>query len=193
LPYLTAAVVLAGILGTASLLFVLVLARRIRALGTGPVIDMPPGGSLPAYRLPPGSKPRYFEAITTAGDTVSPASLAAGRALVGFFAPGCGPCHDQLPGFVELAKTIPGGPSQVLAVVSGVPEVATEFASGLADVASIVLEHGIRGAMGPVAHAFASYAKPSFYLLAPDGSVESSSAAIPALTANLTAAKNSTR
>jgi thiol-disulfide isomerase/thioredoxin len=189
LPYLTAAVALAIILGIVNLLFMLALTRRIRAAGAGPVIDMPPGSSPPAYRLPPGSKPGYFEAITTAGALVSPVSLAGGRALVGFFAPACAPCHAQLPGFVELAKTVPGGPSQVLAVVSGVPEVATEFASGLADVASVVLEHGTRGAMGPVEHAFASYAKPTFYLLAPDGTVESGGVAIAALTANLTTAK----
>jgi thiol-disulfide isomerase/thioredoxin len=193
LPYLTAAVVLVSILGIANLLFVLALARRIRAAGSGSAADLPPGASLPAYRLPPGAKPGYFEAVTIAGDSVSPASLAGGRALVGFFAPGCGPCHDQLPGFVELAKTVPGGPSQVLAVLSGEPEAATEFAAGLADVASVVLENGIRGAMGPVAHAFASYAKPSFYLLAADGKVQSSGAAIPVLTANLTAAGNGTR
>ena len=181
MPYLTAAVVLVGVLGIADLLLVIALARRIRELGTGPATGIQPGYRPGPHQQLAGLKPAPFVAVTTTGDAVS---LAGGRALVAFFSPGCGPCRDQLPHFAELAKSIPGGPSQVLAVVKGPPDVAAEFAAGLEGIASIVLEPTPRGTRGPVAQAFNSYGWPNFYLLAADGTIESNGLAISQLMAN---------
>lgn len=186
MPYLTAAVVLVGVLGIVNLLLVIALARRIRDIGTAPATDIQPRHRPPVHQRLRGSKPAPFEAVTTTGEAVS---LAGGRALVGFFSPGCGPCHDQLPDFAELAKSIPGGRSQVLAVVTGPRDMAGEFAAKLEGIASVVLEQPPRGTRGPVAQAFDSYGWPSFYLLAADGTIESSGVAISQLMANLAVAR----
>ena len=62
-------------------LLTLGLARRIR--------EEPP-----AVMLPPGSRvDTTFEPPT----------------LVGFFSPGCGPCHERLPEFVARARRAPAG------------------------------------------------------------------------------------
>jgi peroxiredoxin len=131
----------------------------------------------------------HFSADTTSGGAVSLAGLRGSRALVGFFDPGCAPCHEQVPEFVELAKTLPGGPSQVLAVVSGRPDQAAEFAARLDGVASVVLENSEDGRMGPVAHSFSVFGWPSFYLLDASGTVESSAPSISMLLAPVVAAK----
>ena len=81
-----------------------------------------------------------FRVDTLSGDTVSLDGLSSDRALVGFFLAGCTPCNRQLPTFVELAKTILGGPSQVVAVLSGMPDKTAEYAARLVGVASVVLE-----------------------------------------------------
>jgi thiol-disulfide isomerase/thioredoxin len=191
LPYLTAAVVLVGILGLANLLFVIFLARRIRELGTAPAAASDAGPRPPGYahRALMGQKPGQFQAVTTTGRTVSPDSLSGGRALIGFFSPGCGPCHEQVPDFATLAKTMPGGPDQVIAVVSGPPHRAAEFAAELEGTASVVLERSTQGALGPVARAFNSYGWPSFYMLGADGTVESGGASVSRLMTVLAAAQ----
>jgi len=81
-----------------------------------------------------------FRVDTLSGDTVSLDGLSGDRALVGFFLAGCTPCNSQLPTFVELAKTILGSPSQVVAVLSGMPDKTAEYAARLVGVASVVLE-----------------------------------------------------
>jgi thiol-disulfide isomerase/thioredoxin len=120
---------------------------------------------------------------------VSPVDLSGNRALVGFFDTGCAPCHDQLPEFIELAKTIPGGPSQVHAVVSGKPDMTAEFAGRLEGVASVVLENPATGGIGPLAHSFSAFGWPSFYLLDSSGTVESSAPSISMLLAPVAAGK----
>jgi len=189
LPYLTAAVVLVGVLGLANLLLLIALARRIAAGGTAPAAGVAAGHRQSSFKLQPGSKPAAFQTVTTAGDTLTLSSLAGSRALVGFFAPGCGQCHDQVPDFVELARSLPGGQSQVIAVVSGPAEPAAKFAEDLEGAASVVLERSAHGVLGPVAHAFASYGWPSFYLLGPDSAVEAGETTITMLLAGLTTAR----
>jgi thiol-disulfide isomerase/thioredoxin len=190
LPYLTAAVVLVGILGMVNLLLLIALARRIREPGGMATGNIPAGHRQTPYKLLPGSKPAPFQAETINGEVVTLSRLVGDRALVGFFAPGCGPCHEQLPDFIELARSIPGGPSQVIAVVSApAGAAATEFASQLDGVASVVLEQSERGVLGPVAHAFASYGWPSFYLLGVGGVVESTNYSVSVLIASLAAAR----
>jgi peroxiredoxin len=125
-------------------------------------------------RLPAGTKVPEFTTVTVTGESRSLADMAGSRSLVGFFSPGCPPCHDQLPEFTKFAKTLPGGASHVLAVVTGAEKPAMEFAARLDGDASVVVEHP----KGPVATAFSVEGMPSFYLVGADGRIEASGMAM---------------
>lgn len=185
---LTAAVVLLGIICAMNLLLVVALARRVRESSGGAGPGIRPGFSPAAYRMPPGTRPGPFHAYTAGGAEVSLHSLRGSRALVGFFAAGCEPCHEQLPAFAELAETIPGGLSQVLAVVSGRQDKVPELTAMLDGVASVVIEEAKPGTLGPVAHAFQAYGRPSYYLLDSSGTVTASAPTVAQLTAYLATA-----
>jgi peroxiredoxin len=172
-------VTLVGVVAISALLLVIALARRIRELGTS-AGGLAPGEMPEVSDLPPGSKPGYFRAETISGGTVSPDGLSGNRVLIGFFFAGCTPCNRQLPGFVELAKTIPGGTSQVVAVLSGRPEKSAEYAARLAGVASVVLESP-RADEGTIARAFSVSSWPSYYLLDSAGTVESGATSLSML------------
>jgi peroxiredoxin len=187
LPYLTAAVTLVGVVAITALLLVIALARRLRELGAA-AGDLQPGQMPDSSDLPVGSKPEYFRVDTISGDTVSLDGLSGNRALIGFFFAGCTPCNRQLPAFVELAKTIHGGPSQVVAVVSGEPDKAAGYAARLADVASVVLESP-RADEGTISHSFNVSGWPSYYVLDPDGTVESSAPSLSKLAVPVLAGK----
>jgi len=162
-----------------ALLLVLALARRIREQGA-PAGSQP--GELPAaFAALAGSKPGYFRAETVSGGLVSLDGLAGEHALIGFFLAGCTPCNRQLPAFMELARRIPGGPAQVVAVVTGPPGEAAEYAARLAAVAAVVRESP-RADEGTVTHAFAVSSWPSYYLLNPAGTIESGAPSLSALT-----------
>ena len=179
MPYLTAAVVLVGVVAVVALLLVIVLARRIRDLGS-PVGGLEHGPLPAAYDLAAGSRPSDFRVATLSGGTVSLDGLSGDWALVGLFLAGCTPCNRQLPAFVELAKAMPGGPGQVVAVLSGRPDKTAEYAARLDGVASVVLESP-RADDGTVSHSFAVSGWPSFYLLDPAGTVESGAPALSML------------
>ena len=158
-----------------ALLLVIALARRLRELGTS---AGRPSDQLPAeYAALAGTKPGYFRADTVSGGAVSLDSLSGGRTLIGFFLAGCIPCNRQLPAFTELAKTIPGGSERVVAVVSGPPDEAAEYAAKLAAVASVVRESP-RADVGTVTYAFSVSSWPNYYLLDDTGMIE---AAAPSL------------
>lgn len=185
MSYLTAAVVLIGILGIANLLIMLALARRMREYGDLLSKRITAGsGRPPAYRLPPGTKVAEFAAATLNGGDVSLDSLSGSRMLAGFFSPRCGPCHEQVPAFTDLAKSVRGRGEQVLAVVAGQPDDTAEFAAGLNDDAIVVVENP----QGPVSSAFSVHGWPSFYWVDPNGTVESSAPTVamlmPALAAS---------
>jgi AhpC/TSA family protein len=177
LPYLTAAVILVGVVALTALLLVIALARRLPDTPAGRLESGP--GSEPAG-LPTGSKPGSFRAETTSGGTVSLADLAGDRALLGFFFAGCTPCNRQLPAFMARAKTMPGGPGQVIAVISGRPDKIAEYAARLDDVATVVPARP-RADEGTISHAFAVSSWPSYYLLDSTGTVESSATAFSEL------------
>jgi thiol-disulfide isomerase/thioredoxin len=187
LPYLTAAVALVGVVALTTLLLVIALARRLAELGAtagAPQSDLVSDVS----DLPLGSKPEYFRVATISGGTVSLDGLSGNRALFGFFFAGCTPCNRQLPAFAELAKTIPGGPSQVVAVVSGEPDKAAGYAARLEGVASVVLESP-RADEGTISHSFNVSGWPSYYLLDAAGTVESSAPSLSKLAVPVLAGK----
>jgi peroxiredoxin len=162
-----------------ALLLVLALARRIKEVGAA--AGSQPGELPAAFAALAGSKPGYFRAETVSGALVSLDGLAGDHALIGFFLAGCTPCNRQLPAFTELAKTIPGGPSQVVAVVTGPPDDAAEYAARLAAVAAVVRESP-RADEGTITHAFAVSSWPSYYLLDPAGTIKSGAPTLSALT-----------
>lgn len=59
-----------------------------------------------------------FAARSSRNRAVTSETLS-GAVLVGAFAEGCPMCQEALPGFVDLARRIPGGPEQVMALLVG--------------------------------------------------------------------------
>jgi hypothetical protein len=160
-PYLVAAVVLVGLLCLLDLLLTVGVIRRLRQhTELLNKLQAGPGGPMPDVMLPAGSAVGEFAATTTEGDPVS-RELLAGRTLVGFFTPGCEPCKEKLPTFIEVAPGISGGPEQVLAVVVASAEEGAETAARLAEVARVVVEPYD----GPVVKAFGASGFPAFGLL----------------------------
>ncbi|MEU8113257.1 TlpA disulfide reductase family protein [Micromonospora sp. NPDC048947] len=165
-PYLVTAVVLACALGALNLLLTLAVIRRLRehtdalaALRHVEGSDVIRAGRLPAD----------FAVTTTDGRPLRRSDLTGGT-LVAFFSTGCSACTDALPRFVAQAAAFPGGPDQVLAVVSGGgPE-----ASGLADQVTAIARVVIEDIDGDLATAFEVRAFPSWCLLDPSGKVHRS-------------------
>jgi peroxiredoxin len=176
MSYLTAAVVLVMVVCAVNLLLAVALARRARQYGDL-IASRLPFGSQGPYRLPPGSRIRGFSATARDGAAVSLDGWSGNRVIAGFFSARCAPCHAQLPAFAELAKATPEDEWRVLAVVSGVPDETAEFATALDGAASVVIEEP----RGPVATAFSVHGLPAFFLLDPDGKVESSAATVAKL------------
>ncbi len=162
--------VFALVLASVDLLLILLLARRVRQIGE---LAAAPASS---PWLPPGSQIPDFKAAALSGTRVSLDWLRGEQALVGFFATGCQPCHNQLPAFAEHAATV-GGPRRALAVVIGDGEEATELIRGLEGKATVVHERR----RGPVATAFANHAFPGIYLLDAEGTVIARGASVYAV------------
>jgi peroxiredoxin len=89
--------------------------------------------------LPPGAEVGDFSAEALDGTAVSRDGLD-GETLVGVFSPGCPACADQLPKFVDLAESFPGGRDRVLAVVVGDPRESADETARLAPAARVVNE-----------------------------------------------------
>ncbi|MGN9843989.1 TlpA family protein disulfide reductase [Nonomuraea sp. H19] len=107
-----------------------------------------------------------FAATTTDGEPITKEVLA-GQTLVGFLSPTCGPCKETLPDFVRHAREAVGGRRQVLTVISGEEDAATEMIAQLTPVSRVIVEpHG-----GPMATAFEVRGFPSFALLDGTGTV----------------------
>ncbi|GAA2884654.1 hypothetical protein GCM10010517_48030 [Streptosporangium fragile] len=156
MPYLTAAVIVLGVLCGLNLMLTLAVIRRLKE-HTRKLAELSGGGGgrLPAV----GSAVGHFDALTVDGEAVSRHALEPGT-VVGFFSPGCEPCRKSLPEFTEYARALPGGRNRVLAVVTGTDD-SGDMTGALARVARVVAEgHG-----GPVTTAFGVGAFPTFCLL----------------------------
>jgi thiol-disulfide isomerase/thioredoxin len=176
MSYLAAAVVILGLLCLVNLALTFVLIRRVSGLSAQPG---GPAGFRPASRvLPPGSQVPGFAVTTVSGTTRSLDDLAGSRSLLGFFSLGCPPCRDAVPEFIDFARTIPGGTSQVLAIVCGPEGTAAEsLARELHDAASVVIEPR----QGPAAKAFQVSGYPRFFVLDDSGRIEASGPSMPLL------------
>jgi thiol-disulfide isomerase/thioredoxin len=172
----TAAAVVAvvGIIGLFNLVLCLGIIRRLREHTA--ILDSRFGagsGTTPMHAA--GATVGDFDAVTVDGAAIS-RSMLTGTTLVGLFSPGCAPCQERLPQFVEQAGRHRGA---VLAVVAGPAEDATAYIEALRPVARVVREDD----HGPVATALGVEGFPSFALLDAGGVVLASGAQVGALAA----------
>lgn len=127
-----------------------------------------------------GSKVDEFATATVDGTSVSRAALV-GTTTVGIFSPGCVPCQEAMPTFIEQAAD--RGRNQVIAVVVGDPEESADYIARLAPVAQVVREeYG-----GPVTKALGVTGFPAFALVDAEGLVITSGTRITALALPVTA------
>ncbi|MEV0581438.1 TlpA disulfide reductase family protein [Nonomuraea sp. NPDC050310] len=150
--YLTAAVVVLSLLTLLNLLLTVGVIRRLRAEAASRRDEL--GG----VRV--GAVVGEFATTDVDGRPISRGRLNE-RTLVGFFTPGCEPCAELLPRFVERAGQVP---YDVIAVVSGPAE---DYVRELAPVAAVVAE----GSTGALQEAFRVMAFPSVYLIDGSGTV----------------------
>lgn len=80
-----------------------------------------------------------FATITIDDESLTQDELG-GDTLVGFFSPGCAPCHERLPGFMEYARAMPRGKNHSLAVIVGNAEDASEMVAQLRIASRVVVE-----------------------------------------------------
>lgn len=176
MAYLTAAVVLVGLVGALNLVLAVGLVRRLRQ-HTAHLNRLLAGGEL-SEPLPAGTVVAEFTATTTDGEPVSRA-LLAGRTLVGFLSPTCQACAPLVPGFLELAGRL-GGRERVVAVVdtAGGADRTDEYVARLAGAVRVVVEAD----RGPLQEAFQVSGFPMFYLVDADGTVVAAGFDLPEVT-----------
>jgi thiol-disulfide isomerase/thioredoxin len=139
--------VLAAIVGL-HLLITFSLISRVRTLQ-----DMLTGNT---PMLKPGTPIAAFEAATPQGETLSDALLRDRTVLVGFFAPGCGPCDKQRGDLLASPPELP-----VLAFVGG--QAADPAAQSLLTSLGQVARVAYTTANDAVYRAFQPVGYPSLY------------------------------
>ena len=152
---LTVAVVVVGILCVLDLLLSFGIIRRLREQNEA-LRDLREKQSAaePDIMLPAGSRIELSD-VDVAG------------ALVGFFSPGCEPCKERMPQFIEYAT---GHRGKVIAVAAGDPEEVADLVVRLGEVAEVVVE--TMG--GPLHNAFGTTGYPAVGLVDAHGTVVAS-------------------
>jgi hypothetical protein len=172
MQYLMATVAFVGVLCLLDLVLTLGVLRRLR--DHSEALDLLRSQPVADSRLGVGERAGSFSAVSTTGVTVT-GEVPASR-LVGFFAPGCQPCEEQLPTFMAYAVGFPG---EVLAVVASDGRKSYPIGAELAEVGAVVHEPG----NGPVHQAYRVSGYPSMYLVDGDGIVQATGSAVSALPA----------
>ncbi len=162
--FLTALVVVVGIVGVLNLLLLFGVIRRLKEHDQA-IAKFPQGAmqSLPADSMrPPGSEVDEFTAVSTDNVAVGKESLTA-ETLVGFFSVSCAPCVEGAPKFAARAAGVPGGKDSVLAiVVAEGDDDPSEMVGVLGAGARVVVEEYD----GPIAAAFGVTAFPTYAVVA---------------------------
>ncbi|MET7301346.1 hypothetical protein [Embleya sp. NPDC005575] len=122
------------------------------------------GGSGDPLDMAVGEEVGEFSTSMVDGEPLTRGMLAE-ETLVAFFSPGCEPCREKLPRFVEHARTLPGGRDRVLAAVVGDAGEAAAFVAELSPFARVVVEAGPDDALG---RAFRARSYPTLLRVAPD-------------------------
>lgn len=177
MTYLSAAVVIIGVLCMLNLVITLGLVRRLRSQSGPAGQDGHPahiGGRRP-WHLPLGSPAPDFAATTVTDETISRADLIGRPSVIAFFSVVCPPCRMQLPELRKYAESF--GEGAVLAIVSGPREKAEEFVRELDGVAPVVVEP----MQGPTALAFTVSNFPTLYRLDADGRIAASAITVGAI------------
>lgn len=139
MPFIVAAVVLVGALCAVDLLLTFAVLRRLRE-HTGELARLADGHSAsgPDLSHVVGQDLPDFSATSVAGALVSREVVAGSVELVGFFVPGCGPCHAQAPVFADRARDLPVG--RTLAVVAGTGPDADDLVKLFSEVTEVLLD-----------------------------------------------------
>lgn len=160
MPILTAAVVLVGILCVIDLLLSFGIIRRLReqneTLKT--VQQQAAAAADPDIALPAGATVGTFSATAVSGIRLSDADIDGTRTLVGFFSPGCEPCKERMPQFIEYATRFEG---RVIAVAAGGADEVADMVVRLGEVAEVVIEED----GGAVHRAFGASGYPALCLV----------------------------
>jgi Redoxin len=168
--FLTAAVIVVGLIAVLDLLLTFGVVRRLREhtelIGGGAGA---PAGAPTMLEI--GGSIAPFDATTVDGEAISRDRLS-GTTLIGVFGAGCPACEEKLPRFVEFAGSFAGGRSQVLAVVAARDSTAAApYVDALTGVATVVRD--AQG--GPLLTALGVSGYPAFAIADSAGVVRSSS------------------
>ncbi|MGG7575667.1 TlpA family protein disulfide reductase [Streptomyces sirii] len=162
---LIAAVLLVGTLCTLDLVLTLGVIKRLREHSEQLSGVSSPGSRFDTLDMAVGEEVGEFATSTVDGERLTRAMLAADT-LVAFFAPGCLPCREKMPAFVDHARALPGGRAQTVAVVVGDPAESAAFVAELSPVARVVVEEGPDE---PLSAAFRARSFPTLLRVSPDG------------------------
>ncbi|KZB86107.1 TlpA family protein disulfide reductase [Amycolatopsis regifaucium] len=164
MPILTAAVVLVGLLCVLDLLLSFGIIRRLREQNETLKTVRQQAAAEPDIALPAGATIGAFSATTVGGTELSVADIDGSRALVGFFSPGCEPCKERMPQFIEYATRFEG---KVVAIAAGSEEETADMVVRLGEVAEVVIE----AEGGDVHRAFGAGGYPALCLIDRDRTV----------------------
>lgn len=171
MPYLVVAVVLVGLVAGINLIFTYGVIRRLRE-HTELISTMSAGYSRGTGATPEvGSEPVDFAPqLTTDGKSLTRADLRG--ALLGFFSPGCAPCHEQSRVFAARAADL--GSGRAVAVVVGTTDETAELVAVLEPTSRVLVEAD----RGPVQAAFAVDGFPTLCVLDEHGRIKASGRAV---------------
>lgn len=173
---LTAVVMLLAVFSALNLLLTFGVIRRLRVHDA--MLGRTARAGMPDVLLAAGGEPQQFEPVaTTSGAPLTRDDLRG--AVVAFFSHDCAGCREQVPAFVELARTLE--PGRVVAVVAGDPAANRQLVGTLEPVARVTVEPH----QGPVQRAFAARGFPAMCVLDGDGMVEGTATTVEALSALL--------
>lgn len=171
MEYLSVAVACVGALSLVNLILIVALARRQRRYAAESVRP----SDFELLTLQKGSDAPDFVATSVTGSRRSLGDLKGTPSLIAFFAATCRGCRTQIPAFVKLARTVPGGPPHVLAVITGDGDEGRDLRNALVEVATVIVEPD----RSPIADAFSVRAYPTFYVLDGEARIRASGTSVP--------------